>query len=95
MKFSPFIVASVSNAWVYKLSRVNGKMQISEIIQSKAGTSYPSVLDQIFDIDEYFDVETENGFKLFYQLKHEIMSGNDSSLDNLLSIGRGIIRKKH
>ncbi|MCP4110085.1 MAG: hypothetical protein GY749_31950 [Desulfobacteraceae bacterium] len=52
-------------------------------------------MDQLFDIDEYFDVETENGFKLFYQLKHEIMSGNDSSLDNLLSIGRGIIRKKH
>ncbi len=38
---SPLVVASVSDAWVYKLSRVNGKMQVSEIIQSKAGTSYP------------------------------------------------------
>ncbi len=90
---SPFVVASVCNAWVYKLSRLNGKIQVSKITQAKAGTSYPSVIDELFDIDEYFDVETENEFKMFYQLKHEILSGNDSSLNKLLSTGRALSEK--
>lgn len=79
---SPFVVASVDDAWVYKLSLENGRAKIAQVLESKAGSSYPTVLDEIFGINEYFDVETEKQFETFYQLRDAILSGHDGNKEN-------------
>jgi predicted ATP-binding protein involved in virulence len=66
---SPFVISSISDAWIYKFRLTNGKSSLSEIVPSKAGFCYPSVLDDVFDVAEYFDVDTEKSFHQFYQIK--------------------------
>lgn len=90
---SPFVVASVSDAWIYKLAPVAGKMKLTEVVKSKAGVSYPAVLDEIFDIDEYFDIQTESDFKQFYQFKDELLSGNNSRLNEFMNLGKQLAEK--
>lgn len=83
---SPFVVASVDDAWVYKLELQNGHSTVAQVTQSMAGSSYPYVLDEIFGIDEYFDVETEAEFERFYELRDAILkseNGNRQEFDLL------------
>ena len=69
---SPFVVGSVENAWVYRLpepgAKTDGILEI-EGIPSGAGKSYRLILNEIFDIDKEFDVETEALFDDFYQAR--------------------------
>jgi predicted ATP-binding protein involved in virulence len=65
---SPFVVASVEDAKIYKLKLENGYSHLADVYESKAGESYMTALSTIFDIDEYFDVETEKKFRDFYSL---------------------------
>jgi energy-coupling factor transporter ATP-binding protein EcfA2 len=55
---SPFVVGSVQDAWVYKLDDAKTKQTI-EGIPSGAGTSYEVLLEEIFDVSEHYDVETQ------------------------------------
>ena len=69
---SPFVVGSVENAWVYRLPEPGIKTDgVTEIegIPSGAGKSYRLILNEIFDIDKEFDVETEAFFDEFYQAR--------------------------
>jgi len=90
---SPFVISSISDAWIYKFTLENGKSHLSDIVPSKAGFSYPSVLDDVFDVDEYFDVETESSFNQFYQIKNEILSGNMDHILTLKEIGQKLSQK--
>ncbi|MBF0451930.1 MAG: AAA family ATPase [Candidatus Magnetomorum sp.] len=85
---SPFVISSINDAWIYKFILKDGKSSLSEIVPSKAGFSYPSVLDDVFDVDEYFDVDTENSFYPFYQIKNEILSGNTENISKFKEIAR-------
>lgn len=40
---SPFVVASVSDAWVYKFVVKDGKSTLAAVEESMAGSSYPTV----------------------------------------------------
>ena len=73
---SPFVVGSVDDAWVYKLGPVNGGYSIIATEEAKAGNSYMLVLDEIFDIDQYFDPQTERLLQEFHQLKQSVLAGN-------------------
>ncbi len=59
---SPFVVGSVENAWVYRLpepgAKTDGILEI-EGVASGAGKSYRLILNEIFGIEQEFDVETE------------------------------------
>jgi predicted ATP-binding protein involved in virulence len=90
---SPFVISSISDAWIYKFSLTNGKSRLSEVVPSKAGFSYPSVLDEVFDLAEYFDVDTENSFHQFYQIKNEILSGNTDNIQTFKDIGQQLSQK--
>ncbi len=90
---SPFVVASVNDAWVYKLEiQENGKAKLAKVEEAMAGSSYSFVLDTIFDIED-FDVETERLFEQFYQLKQELLTGNDKNLDEFRKLSRTLIEK--
>ncbi len=90
---SPFVVGSVSDAWVYRLSLSDGKATLSEVTEAGAGSSYPTVLDEIFGINEYFDVETERDFAQFYQIREEILSGNTAHISEFSELGRNLALK--
>ena len=66
---SPFVVGSVEDAWVYRLPEPGSGVKIIEGVQSGAGKSYRLILNEIFGIDEEFDVETEELFDEFYRLR--------------------------
>jgi predicted ATP-binding protein involved in virulence len=90
---SPFVISSISDAWIYKFALENGVSHLSEIVPSKAGFSYPSVLDDVFDIDEYFDVDTENSFHQFYQIKSEILSGKSDNAQTFKALCKQLFQK--
>jgi len=90
---SPFVVSSVNGAYVYKLSDTNDRIRLAGVEESKAGVSYPAVLDEIFGIEEYFDVETEKDFALFYRLKQKMLSGDDVHWEDFLNVSRKLSQK--
>jgi len=69
---SPFVVGSVSDAYVYKFKLEKGVSHLNSVAESKAGSSVLLVLDEVFDVDELFDIETEAQLNQFYQLRDEI-----------------------
>jgi predicted ATP-binding protein involved in virulence len=90
---SPFVVASVSDAWVYQFAVTDGKSRLKNIEESKAGSSYATVIDEIFGIEEFFDVETENDLQEFERLKQELLHGNKSVMPDLIAIGQQLSAK--
>lgn len=70
---SPFVVGSVEDAWVYRLPEPGQGSGIIEGVQSGAGKSYRLILDEIFGIDDEFDVETEALFDKFYLYRDRFM----------------------
>lgn len=70
---SPFVVGSVEDAWVYRLPDAQRKVlrdpSIAETIipvASAAGKSYQLILEEVFNVSEQFDVETEALLDDFY-----------------------------
>jgi predicted ATP-binding protein involved in virulence len=90
---SPFVVASVSDAWVYQFAVTDGKSRLKNFEESKAGSSYTTVIDEIFGIDEFFDVETENDLQEFERLKQELLRGNKAVMPDLIAIGQQLSAK--
>ena len=83
---SPFVVGSVSDAWVYPLRLVDGHAVCDEPLPSKAGESYATILSEVFGVPQEFDVETEELFRRFHELKRQRLAGDDGvqpALDEL------------
>ncbi|MDZ4254031.1 MAG: AAA family ATPase [Sulfuritalea sp.] len=71
---SPFVVASVEDACVYRLPEKGTQgNRIIEPLPSGGGKSYRLILEEIFGIDEEFDIETETLFDRFYELRDEFL----------------------
>ncbi len=77
---SPFVVNSVHDAWVYKLGVVEGKAKLLDCVPSKAGSSYLSVGEEIFDIPSYFDEQTESEYAEFRALRDRLLQ-NDTNAE--------------
>lgn len=90
---SPFVVASVSDAWVYRFDVTDGKSKLAAVEESKAGSSYATVIDEIFGIDEFFDIETEKEFQEFERLKQELLRGNKTVIPALTAIAQQLSSK--
>jgi predicted ATPase len=92
---SPFVVGSVSDAYVYKFKLEKGVSHLDRVEESKAGSSVLLVLDEVFDIDKLFDIETETLFEQFYQLRDEIMrdKNNEDKIPVFLELARQLTQK--
>jgi predicted ATP-binding protein involved in virulence len=77
---SPFVVASVEDAYVIslKLDETNHAV-VDKCEPARLGVSYSAVLRSIFGIDSEFDVDTEKLFNDFHAAKSELLS--DASSD--------------
>jgi len=91
---SPFVVGSVSDAYVYSFFlEKNGVSILDKVEDSKAGNSYSLILENVFGIEETFDEETETQFHQFYQLRNEIMHGEDQKITAWLQQARLLMGK--
>jgi len=91
---SPFVVGSVSDAWVYKFQLLNnGNATLEKVEKSKAGSSYSLILDEIFGVAETFDEDTERAFREFYDCREEILQGQRNQLPTWLEQARGLMAR--
>lgn len=89
---SPFVVGSVEDAWVYRLPEPkNGKGTSGTVqaIPSGAGKSYRLILQEIFDLEGEFDVETEALFSDFYAERERFLR-MPGVPDELLRLARAL-----
>jgi len=78
---SPFVVGSVNDAYVYAFKLTEKGVSILDKVEpSQAGNSYSLILEEIFGVEESFDEETERQFRQFYQLRDDIMHGDDNKI---------------
>jgi len=89
---SPFVVASVDDAWVYRFPE-KGKQEhrLIEPIPSGAGKSYRLILEEVFGIDEEFDVETEALFDRFYVERDAFLTSKNAG--SLLISAQSLVEK--
>lgn len=91
---SPFVVGSVSDAWVYKFQLLNnGNATLEKVEKSKAGSSYSLILDEIFGVAETFDEDTERAFREFYDCREKILQGHRDQLPTWLEQARGLMAR--
>ncbi len=90
---SPFVVGSVTDAWVYRFDVKDGISTLVNVEESMAGSSYTTVIDEIFGIDEYFDVETEREFTEFDRLKQELLRGNQAVTQEFIALAQRLAAK--
>ncbi|OAD22955.1 ATP binding protein [Candidatus Thiomargarita nelsonii] len=91
---SPFVVGSVSDAYVYTFQlKESGVSILDKVENSQAGNSYSMILEDIFGVEESFDDETEAEFRQFYQLRDDIMHGDDEKINEWLQIARHLMEK--
>lgn len=90
---SPFVVASVDSATIYKLEVNDGVSKLAGIEKAKAGFSYGYVLEEVFGVGETFDVETEKLFDEFYLLKEAILRGDVSNWDRFTELSSVLASK--
>jgi hypothetical protein len=86
---SPFVVGSVEDAWVYRLPepKQGHTSGVIEGIPSAAGKSYRLILEEVFGIEDEFDVETENLFDIFYRERETVLKTR-IGIDKLLGAAR-------
>jgi energy-coupling factor transporter ATP-binding protein EcfA2 len=79
---SPFVVGSVEDAWVYRLPEPGSGITEVKAIPAGAGKSYRLILEEVFDIDTEFDIETEATFAELYQARQDFLQNpaNDQPL---------------
>ncbi len=80
---SPFVVASVEDAWIYSLpERSEGPVSIVPQ-PAEAGQSYSVVLKEIFSVDDEFDPHTEDLLDSFYRHRESILEKGQSTAEFL------------
>ncbi len=86
---SPFVVGSVEDAWVYRLPepQQGHTSGLIEGIPSAAGKSYRLILEEVFGIDDEFDIETEKLFDTFYH-ERDIVLKTRTGINKLLDAAR-------
>lgn len=91
---SPFVVGSVKDAWVYRLSEKGAATSAQiEAVPSGAGKSYRLILEEIFGINEEFDDETETLFDRFYQCREAFLRAPNAQREELLKLAQDLAAK--
>ncbi|MDM8558337.1 AAA family ATPase [Candidatus Parabeggiatoa sp. HSG14] len=90
---SPFVVGSVSDAYVYSFKLTENVSILDKVKPSQAGNSYSLILETIFGVEESFDEETETQFRQFYQYRDDIMQGDDNKIEQWLQLARSMMEK--
>jgi len=85
---SPFIVSSVNEGWIYKLSvdPESEKVKISAPEPASAGDSYIMATKTILGISEWYDVESEEKLETFRSFRAKALAGDAEALKEALKL---------
>ncbi len=91
---SPFVVASVEDAFVYDLNiNKQGEAFLEQVVVTEKGHSYQRVLSEIFDIkNEFVDPWTEKKLADFYVLLSKTRSKKTKYYEEVFSIGQELAK---
>lgn len=82
---SPFVVGSVSDAWVYDLDK-KGKEIVAQ--PAGAGHSYEVVLEDVFGISEHFDTESQSLLAKLKEERRKLLNDASAVPEQYISIAR-------
>ena len=87
---SPFVVASVEDAYVYDLNiGKDGYAFLENVLHTEKGQTYSRVLKEIFDVDtEFADPWTEKKLDSFYELLKQAKSKKTKAYKDVFSVGK-------
>ncbi len=78
---SPFVVSSLNQGWIHKFTRSEkGGVEIEEAKKASRGDSYMTAVQEILDLAEWFDPETEQEIANFETLLDKAYADNGSSV---------------
>lgn len=81
---SPFVVSSLNVGWIHKFTRGDdGLVQIEQAQKASRGDSYMTAVQEILDLDEWFDPETEEEIAKFETLLDEAYDGDSGHIENM------------
>jgi predicted ATP-binding protein involved in virulence len=88
---SPFVVSSANGAWIHplRINNDNGDATPVDPIESQSGTSFLSVIRDIFGVEQEFDGESQTLLANFYQTRDEVLKGQKTK-DELESLAKKI-----
>ncbi|MEY4926802.1 MAG: hypothetical protein RI894_1238, partial [Bacteroidota bacterium] len=79
---SPFVVQSVSGSNLVELKIKNDYVEAKTVTNDIAiGSSYETVINELFDQTSIFSPKVQEAFDIFYQLKQSILDGKTSVKD--------------
>lgn len=73
---SPFIINSIDNAKIYRLSTENGKSFLDSTVLSNTGDSYRYVYEEILGVHHLFSSETSEKLNQYFEIEIEILNKN-------------------
>jgi len=76
---SPFVVSSVSDAWMYPLKLSGSNAVVGAPIQSQVGSSYSTVLHEVLGIESEFSIEAEQLLKQFRDARTRRLAGDENA----------------
>ena len=90
---SPFVAASISDAWVHLFTAKNGKALLKESVPAKAGYSNGYVLENLFGIESDFDVQTEREVAALLAAIRKVRDGKGTLVKDVLPRAEVLARK--
>jgi energy-coupling factor transporter ATP-binding protein EcfA2 len=79
---SPFVVSSLNEGWIHKFTRSpQGEVQIEPAKEASRGDSYMTAVQDILDLSEWFDPDTEKELAEFDHLLDKAYANNGSSVE--------------
>lgn len=81
---SPFVVSSLNQGWIHKFTRnAEGVVEIEPATKASRGDSYMTAVQEILDLAEWFDPETEQEIAEFEVALDKAYTNNGSSVDEM------------
>ena len=81
---SPFVVSSLNEGWIHKFTRgKNGLVSVEKAKKASRGDSYMTAVQEILDLSEWFDPETEAEIAMFERALDEAYTNNGQSAEIL------------
>lgn len=81
---SPFVVSSLNVGWIHKFTRdAKGTVMIEKPKEASRGDSYMTAVQEILDLTEWFDPETEQEIADFEATLDKAYTNNGSSVDEM------------
>lgn len=93
---SPFVISSLNCGWIHVLKAgKDGKIETQPPQAASPGDSYPSVLAEIMDVEEWYDVETEKLLAQFREVRDKALAGDAKSAVKARELGQTIGQRSH